>query len=146
MLRRGRYSSANGIYHVTTVTAAREPVFRDFDIARAAAASIVSPESLGDACLLAWVLMPDHLHLLLQLGERDGLSLVVNRIKARSAAAANRVVGRQGVVWARGFHDHAMRREEDVRTVARYIVANPIRAGLATRCGGYPFWDAVWLP
>jgi REP element-mobilizing transposase RayT len=146
MLRRGRYSFANGIYHVTTVTAAREPVFRDFDTARAASVSIVSYESMGDARLLAWVLMPDHLHLLLQLGIRDSLPLVVCRIKARSAAAANRASSRQKAIWTKGYHDHALRREEDMQTVARYIVANPIRAGLVARCGDYPFWDVVWLP
>ena len=114
-------------------------------MARAASASIVSSESLGDTLLLAWVLMPDHMHLLLQLGARDPLPLVVCRIKARSAAAANRVMQRRGAIWVRGFHDHALRCEEDMRTVARYIVANPIRAGLAMRCGDYPFWDAIWL-
>jgi REP element-mobilizing transposase RayT len=145
MLRRGRHSFANGVYHVTTATKARNPVFRDFDTARAAAASIVSPESLGDALLLAWVLMPDHLHLLLQLGARDPLPLVVCRTKARSAAAANRIRQRQGAIWTKGLHDHALRREEDMHTVARYIAANPIRAGLAMRCGDYPSWDAVWL-
>jgi REP element-mobilizing transposase RayT len=145
MLRRGRHSFANGVYHVTTATAVRNPVFRDFDMARAASASIVSSESLGDTLLLAWVLMPDHMHLLLQLGARDPLPLVVCRIKARSAAAANRVMQRRGAIWARGFHDHALRCEEDMRTVARYIVANPIRAGLARHCGDYPFWDAAWL-
>jgi hypothetical protein len=48
-------------------------------------------------------------------------------------------------VWERAYHDHALRREEDVVGLARYIVANPIRAGLATRVCDYPFWNAVWL-
>ena len=48
-------------------------------------------------------------------------------------------------MWARSFHDHALRRDENLLTVARYIVANPIRAGLVRRVGEYPFWNAVWL-
>ena len=124
---------------------AQAPVFRDFDVARAAAATLASPESLGGSRLLAWVLMPDHLHLLLQLGEAETLAVVVSRIKARSATAANRAGRRRGAVWGRGFHDHAVRRDEDLRVLAGYIVANPLRAGLARGCGAYPFWDAAWL-
>jgi putative transposase len=48
-------------------------------------------------------------------------------------------------VWQRGFHDHALRKEEDIVSVARYIVANPVRDGLVRRIGDYPHWDAVWL-
>jgi len=144
-LRRGRCSLAGEIYHVTTTTFGREPLFRRFGVACAAASTITAQEVLGDSRLLAWVLMPDHLHLLLQLGDRDHLPTVVSRLKARSAASVARSVGRRRKVWSRAYHDHALRGEEDVQAVARYIIANPLRAGLVRRCGDYPFWDAVWL-
>ena len=48
-------------------------------------------------------------------------------------------------VWASAYHDHAIRDDEDLRAVARYIVANPLRAGLVKSVADYPFWDAVWL-
>jgi putative transposase len=48
-------------------------------------------------------------------------------------------------VWQRGFYDRAIRKEEDLLAVARYIVANPLRAGLVSQLSDYPFWDAVWL-
>ncbi|MGH8412134.1 MAG: REP-associated tyrosine transposase, partial [Pseudomonas sp.] len=38
-----------------------------------------------------------------------------------------------------------IRRDEDLPAVARYIVANPLRAGLVEKIGDYPLWDAVWL-
>jgi putative transposase len=38
-----------------------------------------------------------------------------------------------------------LRDEDDVKDWARYIVANPVRAGLVKRVGDYPHWDAVWL-
>ncbi|MNE68641.1 hypothetical protein D3C80_1643130 [compost metagenome] len=50
-----------------------------------------------------------------------------------------------GRLWQKGFHDHALRREEDVKAVARYVVANPLRAGLVEKLADYPFWDAIWL-
>jgi hypothetical protein len=48
-------------------------------------------------------------------------------------------------MWQKGFHDRAIRREEDLRAVARYIIANPLRAGLVRRVHDYPLWDAIWL-
>ena len=48
-------------------------------------------------------------------------------------------------IWQAGYYDHALRIEEDIQTVARYIVANPIRAGLVQKIADYPHWDAVWL-
>ena len=95
--------------------------------------------------MLAWVLMPDHLHGVLQLGERDKLDLVVSRLKSASARHANRVLRRTGGIWVKAFHDHALRNDEDLLDAARYVVANPVRAGLVPRVGDYPFWNAVWL-
>jgi len=96
-----------------------------------------------DATLLAWVLMPDHWHGLVQLGETGKLSPLVQRLKANSARRLPIDMARP--VWGRGFHDHALRQEEDMRTVARYIVMNPVRAGIARSPRFYPYWDAVWL-
>jgi hypothetical protein len=51
----------------------------------------------------------------------------------------------RGRVWQDGFFDHAVRRDEDVRTIARYIVSNPLRAGLVSNLGDYALWDACWI-
>lgn len=130
---------------MTTVTEQRRPVFRDFDVSCAAARCFENRYFLGDADMLAWVLMPDHVHWLLQLGERDSLARVVSRLKSASARQANRVINRKGKLWQAGFHDHALRKDEDIRVVARYMVGNPIRAGLVERINDYPLWDAVWV-
>ena len=83
--------------------------------------------------------MPDHLHWLMQLGETSPLSRVVHQVKSVSAHRLGRPL------WQAGFHDHVLRREEDVRQIARYIVSNPVRAGLVDRVGDWPHWDVVWL-
>jgi len=51
----------------------------------------------------------------------------------------------RGPVWQKGYYDHALRDEENLAAVARYIVANPLRAGLARNVADYPLWDAVWI-
>ncbi len=95
--------------------------------------------------LRCWVLMPDHWHGLVELSSCESLSTLVARAKAVSARALGISMARSSRVWATGFHDRAIRRDEDLATIARYIVRNPVRAGLCTRVGDYPFWDAAWL-
>lgn len=144
-LRRGRVSLPNHVHHVTTSTVSRQPVFMDFTSARIVARCLNSAVLLGDAETLCWVLMPDHLHWLLQLGESQELATVVRRVKGASAFDVNRRLGGTGAsVWAPSFHDHAVRQVEDLWTMARYIIANPVRAGLVESPSEYPHWDAVW--
>ncbi len=138
-LRWGRYSQARQIYLITTVTLARQPVFSDFSSARQLIAVLRQTQAREQASTLAYVVMPDHLHWLMQLGEGQKLSTCVQRIKSLSARALGRPI------WQAGFHDHAVRSEEDLPALARYIVANPVRAGLVARTGLYPHWDAVWV-
>jgi REP element-mobilizing transposase RayT len=93
---------------------------------------------------LAWVLMPDHLHWLVAL-EQGSLSALMSRFKSRSSQAYKDRTGYPNAIWQKGYHDRALRRDEDVLNAARYIVANPLRAGLTQRLGDYPLWDAIWL-
>lgn len=88
--------------------------------------------------------MPDHWHGLVELGDGD-LSRTVARFKAMVSSTIKRQTGRQYPVWQRTFHDAALRRDDDVQAAARYLVANPLRAGLVDRIGSYPYWNAVWL-
>ena len=144
-LRKGRISLPRHVYLVTSVTIGRTPFFHDFRAGCAAARCFEEHAVLDEAHMLAWVLMPDHAHWLIQLGEKRSLSTIVGRIKAASARMANRVLKRQGPLWDRAFYDHALRADEDLRQAARYVIANPIRAGLVKRAGDYPFWNAVWM-
>ena len=88
--------------------------------------------------------MPDHIHVLIQLGDTP-LHQVINRWKSRSGRLLNSTIGRKGRFWQKGYHDHALRKEEDIKETARYIIANPLRARLSKKYGEYPYWNAVWL-
>ena len=138
-LRRGRISLPGTVYHISTVTLNREPVFLDLAAARCLIRTLREAEWRDDASTLAFVVMPDHLHWLMQLGSGRDLSGVVGAVKNVTAHQ----LGRR--LWQAGFHDHGVRAEEDLRVMARYIVANPLRAGLVERLGDYPYWDARWL-
>jgi len=145
-LRKGRYSEQRQVYFVTSVLAERERrYFADFSCARCVVAEMRALHDDEAVSSLAWVVMPDHVHWLFQLGGDTNLSAAVKRFKACSARRVNGYLGRQGALWQKAFYDHALRRDEDVQSVARYIVANPLRAGLAENIGDYPLWDAIWL-
>ena len=145
-LRRGRVSESGRIYLVTTVTVERRPVFKDFACARTVAQALAYHGRARWCESLAWVIMPDHLHWLLCLRERGRLDQLMRSFKAYTARCLNAQLGSRGVAfWQAGYHDHAVRQEEDLQQLARYVVGNPLRAGLVMSIGDYPFWDAVWL-
>jgi putative transposase len=144
-LRRGRCSHPGHVYLLTFTTRGRWRAFDDWDLACAVSRTLSGREAWLDSRLLCWVLMPDHWHGLLQLGVTESLSRSVGRARATATRACGRTLGRPLALWQRDFHDHALRRDEDLRSTARYIIANPLRAGLVDRIGDYPFWDAVWL-
>jgi putative transposase len=134
------------VYMVTCVTHDRMPIFADFLIGRILVREISGSDAFGWSRTLSFVVMPDHLHWLFELGRRSSLSGVVDNLKSHSARKINVHMCTSGrAVWQRGFHDHAMRNDESVIASARYIIANPLRAGLVRRVGDYPLWDAVWL-
>ena len=83
--------------------------------------------------------MPDHVHWLIQMTDDGNLPEMIRLYKAKVSVLL------QQRIWQRGFHDHVLRDGEEVRDIARYIVANPLRAGLCESIGEYPHWDAIWL-
>ncbi len=138
-LRLGRYSQAEQIYLLTLVTRNRSAVFGNFPAARQVVLAMHDRSVASTAETLAFVVMPDHVHWLFRLLGSVSLGEAVRRLKAKVSL----VFGHS--VWQRGFHDHALRCDENLVSVARYIVANPVRAALVRCVGDYPHWDAVWL-
>jgi REP element-mobilizing transposase RayT len=142
-LRKGRCSLVNHVYHLTAVTAHRTPFFNDFYLSRRLITALHEPAA--DAETLAYVVMPDHFHWLIRLQhEQADISRLVQGVKAKTTYYYRRQFGPRPI-WQTGFHDRTLRRDEQILKVARYILANPLRAGIATRLGQYPHWDAIWV-
>jgi REP element-mobilizing transposase RayT len=145
-LRRGRVSLPGQIYFVTFTTYRRMPLFSHHRLASVASAALACPQAWQHSRLLAWVLMPDHWHGLIQLGdETEELSKIVGRLKSNSSRRLHAEDPGLGPVWARAFHDRALRSDDNVLSAVRYLISNPLRAGLVRRVGDYPYWDATWL-
>lgn len=144
-LRLGRCSLEGDTYLVTFSAAGRRPLFNDFLAASLACRCIVDGRIWLRSRLLAWVLMPDYWHGIIQLGSTDDLSVLINRLKTNSSRVLRRELPGLGRIWSTGFDDKRLRRDEDLEQGLRHILAAPIRANLADAVADYPFWDAVWL-
>ncbi|MGV8921381.1 MAG: REP-associated tyrosine transposase [Pseudomonas sp.] len=143
-MRSGRFSEVGRIYVLTAIVHRRAPVFTDLRAGRLLVEQFKLAQQEGIADSLAWVVMPDHFHWMIDL-KGSNLSDFMRRTKSRGARSVNAHLRLDGQLWQKGYYDQAIRQEEDLKTLARYIVANPLRAGLVKRVGDYPLWDAVWL-
>lgn len=137
----GRHSQTGACYAVTTVTRGRAQLMANPQAAHIVATELQAMRTHVQS--LAWVVMPDHLHWVLQL-RNEPLSTCLQRFKSNSARALNHVRGMSGQVWQGGFYDHRLRHDEDLREQVLYVLANPLRAGLATRLQDYPHWWCCW--
>jgi len=144
-LRKGRYSETGRIYFVTATTHNREPFFNSFLVARTLVINMQATQFQLDFTFLSWVIMPDHAHWLIQLQGFNSLSKIMNQLKGASAHQINKMLKRNGKFWQVNYYDRGLRKEEDIKEVARYIVANPLRANLVKQLGDYPHWDSIWL-
>ena len=64
-----------------------------------------------------YVIMPDHLHLLLSLKENGNISKVMHDFKSHTAQEINKILERRGAFWQEGFYDHIIRDERDFRKI-----------------------------
>ena len=88
--------------------------------------------------ITAYCFMPDHAHLLcIALSDASDLVAFVAAAKQQTAYRFSKSI--QGRLWQKGFYDHVLRDDDQTLAVVRYIVTNPVRAGLTTGIGDYPF-------
>lgn len=91
--------------------------------------------------LLAWVVMPNHAHVLVEIWQTP-LSKVMQNWKSITAVGANKILGRTGTFWQPEYWDHFMRSEEQTRKTIRYIESNPVKANLCRTPEAWPHGSA----
>jgi putative transposase len=123
-------------YFVSTQTQGRKPFFHHERWARLILATLKHYD--GPAYTLhAYVIMPDHLHLLITPTET--IEKAVQLVKGGFSFRAKRELGWSGEIWQRGFTDHRIRDEEDWKRHLEYIRKNPLEAGLVSNDSRYEF-------
>ena len=124
-------------YFLTFCVRSRARVFVSDSIVNPALLQIRQAARDEGYALLAYCFMPDHLHLLVEgTTETSDLRRFVQVAKRRSGAVYAREWGSR--LWQEGYYDRVLRSEESAKRVARYIVNNPVRAGIVTDPRQYP--------
>jgi putative transposase len=134
--RRETNRSNEFAYFVSTQTEGRKPFFRHERWARLMLSTLNHYDGAGYK-LHAFVIMPDHLHLLVTPIESVEKSMQL--IKGGFSFRAKRELEWHGEIWQPGFTDHRVRDEEDWQRHLEYIRTNPIEAKLASDVALYEF-------
>ena len=125
-------------YFLTTCTYQRRPTFRDHDIATQTIEQFRTTSRVEEFELLAYCVMPDHAHLLVEgLTQRSDFRRFAKMVKQRSGAAY--ALTSDKPLWQKGYYEHVLREEEDAKEIAKYIIANPVRAALVDSPDRYPY-------
>lgn len=121
-----RESRPHARYFLTLCVRERRRVLTCPDVAAALRSEFETMEGAGDIVPLEWVIMPDHVHWLFELGSRLPLGRLVARFKTQTRVALASV----GAEWQRDYYEHRLRPDESADAYAAYIFKNPYRARL----------------
>jgi putative transposase len=135
------YRQGHGFF-LTLGTYDRYPWFQSHpDVVEAGTGQLRHMAEERQSLVYAWCFMPDHVHLLIQdVNVLDFVRLFKGRLATKASALQP-----HKRLWQRSFHDRALRKEEKLEDVARYIWENPVRAGMVHTAQEY-LWSGshVW--
>ena len=91
--------------------------------------------------VLSYCIMPNHVHVVLQLPEEPDFSFgkLMQRLKGRTAYRANQLLRRNGPFWQHESYDHLVRGTRELERINAYVVMNPVKAGLVENWEEWPF-------
>jgi putative transposase len=96
-----------------------------------------------DYRLLAWVLMPNHVHLVVEVWS-EPLTKLLNGWKGRSSRQANLLLSRSGSLWQKDYFDALVRDQTHLKRAVRYTEQNPVKACLSKCARDWPWSSARW--
>jgi REP element-mobilizing transposase RayT len=125
-------------YFLTICVLDRSDVFRHARVVESTMLQFRRTATCERFEFLAYCLMPDHVHFLVAgVSESSDFRAFAKMAKQRSGSAYKKASGRH--LWQEGYYDRVLRADEDLKTVARYIIENPARAGLVSSPSEYPY-------
>jgi REP-associated tyrosine transposase len=130
-------------YFVTTETWQRQGLFRNAPIAAIVEAAIFRHRDKGSFFVHRYVVMPDHLHVILTPGDSTSLEKSIQLIKGGSSHEIGKRPGPGFPVWQAGFTEHQIRDRRDFDSHVKYIDENPVKADLAHTPNEYEWGSAA---
>jgi putative transposase len=141
-LKPGRVISPVGTYFVTFSTWQRRRLFVVENYARLFLQTLYRYRREGRFQLHAFVLMPEHIHLLLTPAPDVTLEHAIQLIKGGYSHALGSILGRKREIWQRGFTDHRVRDDRDFSNHRNYIHRNPVEGRLVSDPSEYRWCSA----
>jgi REP element-mobilizing transposase RayT len=83
--------------------------------------------------ILAWCIMPNHVHVIVEMLGKFALSEILHSWKSYIAHKVNKLLNRSGIFWFREYHDRLIRDAEHLAAAVNYVETNPVKARLVTR-------------
>ena len=136
MPREARKQSRTNIYHIMLRGINRQTIFEDQEDRYFFLAELQRCKEISDFSLYAFCLMPNHVHLLMETN-LEPLETVFKRLGSRYAGWYNRKYERVGHLFQDRFRSEVVETEQYFLTVLRYILQNPMKAGLENTPGNY---------
>ena len=115
---------------MTTNVCRRQKTFLNSQIADIVLSALFFLRDKGYYQLYSFVIMPEHLHLIILPQNKKTLSQIMHSLKSYTAKKINSLLGRSGKIWQDGFYERIIRNEDDLREKATYIENNPLRKNL----------------
>ena len=139
-LRKGRHSIPEAYYFLTTATFDRKPILSNPKAAQTIFETFDWLETQGRIKWICIMIMPDHLHAVIQLGHNQTLPKLMTSLKTFTARQINKQRGEHHPVWQQGYYEHGIRKDESLDEIIRYCYENPVRKGLVKQAKDYPHW------
>lgn len=123
-----RWEFPGETYHVTFHTRFRRKILAG-NLANIVAEEISQLRGEKDTIIHSWVIMPDHVHLLVT--PKDGkISKVLNLLKGRTGRYLHKLLPDLDRIWAKRYYDRRLREADEIVEHSEYIIQNPVKAGL----------------
>ena len=135
-------TASNCVYFVTTKAWANRNIFQTAENAEILIEILFRHRTAGTYFLHEFVVMPDHLHLLLTPGRTTTLERAIQLIKGGSSYEIHKRRGHQMEIWQPGFREWTVRDLRDFRVKAQYIRNNPVVAKLVDSANQWPHSSA----
>jgi len=142
-LERTIYEEQGRIFSITICAFNNKQIFLNKNLADAVWSAVKNGIFSTETDLMAVCLMPNHLHLLVGVKNKNLIDIISQWKRFTQKIALS--INYKDKLWQRSFYDHALRKDEQINIVARYIYENPMRAGLVAEDGEYPYRWHAWL-
>ncbi len=133
-------------YFITICAHMQRNQFQRDEVAELMVATLVNYRNAGEFELHEYVVMPNHIHLLVSLNDQQQLVRVVQLIKGGFSHSLRKHGIGFPVVWQQRYYDRRVRDAEEFAEFSRYIRQNPVRKGLAEVPEDYPHSSAGKVP